>query len=80
MKRTFLFLLVTMALASVALASPKKKVIEGKLDDVFNASVRAAQKHWSVTFVDHQLHIFSFNTGNSFASPGMECSASVETA
>lgn len=63
-------------IGATAFAAPKKKVIDGRLDDVFKASVLAAQKHWTVSFIDRELHMFSFDTGMSFTSNGMACSVS----
>jgi hypothetical protein len=40
--------------------------------------VKVAQANWSMTYADRKTGTFSFNTGTSLTSNGMECSAVLE--
>src|ERR1039458_1093470 len=69
-----LFLLASTAIAHDA----KTATYEGNIDEVFDAAVKVAQANWSVTYADRKTGTFSFNTGTSLTSNGMECSAVLE--
>jgi hypothetical protein len=69
-----LFLLTSTAIAHAG----KTATYEGTIDEVFDAAVKVAQSNWSVTYADRKTGTFSFNTGTSLTSNGMECSAILE--
>jgi hypothetical protein len=73
-----LLALITVLPLSLFAGAPKIKQFDGSMDDVFTAALKAAQSNWSVTFSDRASGLVSFNTGTSFTSNGMECSATLQ--
>jgi hypothetical protein len=65
----FLYALIAVLLiATPCVASSKKAVFSGTVDEVFDAAVKAAQLNWSVKFADRKTGLLTFTTGMSFTS------------
>jgi hypothetical protein len=83
MRRSALSCLIAIATIAILLpicaqAKPKKKVYNNSPEQVFLASVRTARERHVVTYVDEKMMMFTFETGQSFASQGFIANASVE--
>jgi len=79
MKTRFLaILLVVFFLIATSAAAPKTYIFSGTIDEAFDAAVRVIQANWSMSYADRKTATLSFNTGTSFTSNGMECSAALE--
>jgi len=61
-----------------AQAKPKKKIYNNSPEQVFLAAVRTARERHVVTYVNEKMLMFTFETGQSFASQGFVANASVE--
>ncbi len=72
------FFFALLLLAAPLSASPKRAIFTGSADEVFDAAVKAAQRHWSVRFSDRKTGMLTFTTGMSLTSNGMECSAVIK--
>jgi hypothetical protein len=83
MRRSALSCLIALATIAILLpicaqAKPKKKVYNNSPEQVFLAAVRTARERHVVTYVDEKMMMFTFETGQSFASQGFIANASVE--
>ncbi len=83
MKRSALSCFIAIATIAILLpicaqAKPKKKVYNNSPEQVFVAAVRTARERHVVTYVDEKMMMFTFETGQSFASQGFIANASVE--
>jgi len=73
-----------LAILSILLTVPipgyskdKVKVFQGGSERVFEAGLKAAQKNWRVTFSDRKAMMFTFSTGTSLTTWGMEVGVSL---
>lgn len=83
MRHSSLSCLIALAMIGILLpicaqAKPKKKVYNNSPEQVFLAAVRTARERHVVTYVNEKMLMFTFETGQSFASQGFIANASVE--
>lgn len=73
MYKIFTMILVSLVVSPCMVeAKQKRKTFQGTPEQVFRAGLKAAQKHWRVTFSDKETLMFSFSTGTSLTTWGMD--------
>ncbi len=78
MKRALLLFSIVLLPVFLYAASPMTQVFDGNLDEVFGATVRAAQRYWAVTSTQRNMKSFTFAVESSSRTSAVECTVMFE--